>query len=304
MEEDELYENNNTPKVSIGMPVYNGERFIRKALDSLLAQTFTDFELIISDNASTDSTPLICKEYAIKDKRIKYIKQTENRGSKFNFNFVCQKACADYFMWAAVDDVWDKNFIKILHEAIVRDKNNVIAFCPFTFINEEGQFIGDVRKVNYSGSLILRLYKFILYYDDRMIYGLFKKNIINNVNFPTWWRINSKTLANTAYPFLFYILSSGRYVFAASIPLWSYRRHNDKHYQLQLDSKNRILLIYSFWLRKTNVLFEAVKNIYLGSDSILITLICLPGLVIRYVYDCGYFLKGMIMNIITRFLKR
>ena len=65
-------------KISIGLPVYNGENHIRKNLDSILAQTFKDFELIISDNASTDSTPAICKEYAKKDKRIRYIKQEKN----------------------------------------------------------------------------------------------------------------------------------------------------------------------------------------------------------------------------------
>ena len=68
-------------KVSIGLPVYNGERFIRNSIDSILSQTFTDFELIISDNASTDATKYICEEYAIKDKRIRYIRQPETVSS-------------------------------------------------------------------------------------------------------------------------------------------------------------------------------------------------------------------------------
>ena len=68
----------NIPKVRIGMPVYNGEKFIREAIDSLLAQTFSDFELIISDNCSTDKTQEICKEYASKDPRVKYLRQIEN----------------------------------------------------------------------------------------------------------------------------------------------------------------------------------------------------------------------------------
>lgn len=285
------------------MPVYNGEKFIKKALDSLLAQTFTDFELIISDNASTDSTALICKEYANKDKRIKYIRQTENRGGKFNFNFVCQKACADYFMWAAVDDIWDKDFIKTLYDAIRTDKNNVAAFCPYNFINEHGQFVEDVRKIDYSGSIIRRLYKFIWHYDDRFIYGLFKTNMINNMLLPTWWGINSKTLANTAYPPIFYILSSGGVVFAGSVPLWFYRLHNDKHYQFGVNSENRILLKYSFCLRKINIIFESIKNIYSGSGSFLTTAICLPGLVIRCVYDCGCMVKDTIVNLTKRFSK-
>ena len=99
------------PKVSIGMPVYNSEVFIRDALDSLLAQTFTDFELIISDNASADDTEMICREYALKDKRIRYVRQAENRGAVANFQFVLDESVGDYFMWAAGDDIWSSTFI-------------------------------------------------------------------------------------------------------------------------------------------------------------------------------------------------
>lgn len=103
--------NNYTPKVSIGMPVYNGERFIKEALNSLLTQTFTNFELIISDNASTDGTEEICKEYAKNDPRIRYIRQTYNRGAIINFQFVLNEAVGEYFMWAAADDIWSNIFI-------------------------------------------------------------------------------------------------------------------------------------------------------------------------------------------------
>jgi len=92
------------PRVSIGMPVYNGEPFIREALDSLLAQTFTDFELIISDNASTDGTEAICREYAVKDARIRYVRQVQNYGPFNNFEFVLESAISDRFMWMAADD--------------------------------------------------------------------------------------------------------------------------------------------------------------------------------------------------------
>ena len=80
------------PKVSIGMPVYNGEQFLHKRIDSLLAQTFQNCELIISDNASTDSTPSICNEYSKKDKRIRYFRQERNMGVIWNFNFVLDQA--------------------------------------------------------------------------------------------------------------------------------------------------------------------------------------------------------------------
>ena len=100
------------PQVSIGIPVYNGEKFIRKRLDSVLAQTFKDYELIISDDASTDSTPEICKEYISRDNRIRYIKHDRNMGMTWNFNFVLNEAKYDYFVWGAQDDIWHPNFLE------------------------------------------------------------------------------------------------------------------------------------------------------------------------------------------------
>lgn len=103
--------NSQNKLVSIGMPVYNGQRFLRRALDSLLAQDYKNFELIISDNASIDETRKICEEYLKKDKRITYIRQKENIGILKNFLFVLKRAKGEYFMWAAYDDWWDPAFI-------------------------------------------------------------------------------------------------------------------------------------------------------------------------------------------------
>lgn len=97
--------------VSIGMPVYNGARYIRDAINSLLIQSYEFFELIISDNASTDETEQICRELAAIDKRIKYYRQPLNQGAHSNFQFVLDHAVGSYFMWAAHDDTWCKNFI-------------------------------------------------------------------------------------------------------------------------------------------------------------------------------------------------
>src|SRR5688572_4039391 len=89
--------NNEPPKVSIGMPIYNGEKYIRRALDSLLDQTLTDFELIISDNASTDETRRICLEYASKDERIRYYRNDVTIEAVPNFNRVLNYASGQYF---------------------------------------------------------------------------------------------------------------------------------------------------------------------------------------------------------------
>ena len=112
------------PAISIGLPVYNGATQLRRALDSLQAQIFCNFEIIISNNYSTDETAGICQEYASKDPRIRYFLQSENIGPMLNFKFTLDKARASVFMWAAHDDLWDPehlmNAINLLKKPGVR----------------------------------------------------------------------------------------------------------------------------------------------------------------------------------------
>jgi len=123
-----------TVKLSIGLPVYNGELFIERALESILAQTFTDFELIISDNGSTDSTQEICQNFSKKDNRIRIFKQEKNIGVHRNFYFLLSQAKGEYFAWTAVDDYVDKDFmeknLKVLESdsSIVSSIGNIIPY--------------------------------------------------------------------------------------------------------------------------------------------------------------------------------
>ena len=173
----------NQPKVSIGMPVYNGERFIRQALDSLLSQTHENFELIISDNASTDTTRSICLDYAKQDRRIRFYENKENLGALKNFQIVLDLATSDYFMWAAYDDLWEVSYISTLIESMVNDESIVLSFSVFNSINENG-----VVTINYpnildipSKSLYQRLSNYINQYERlgkaNPIYGLMRRNL-------------------------------------------------------------------------------------------------------------------------------
>jgi glycosyltransferase involved in cell wall biosynthesis len=126
------------PRLSIGLPVYNGDAFLAAAIDSLLAQTFTDFELIISDNASTDGTEAICRDRAARDPRVRYIRHDVNRGAMFNFNHVVELARGSYFKWAAHDDVHAPEFLARCVEALDRDPGVVLAFTKLVDIDESG----------------------------------------------------------------------------------------------------------------------------------------------------------------------
>ena len=174
-----------SPQVSIGMPVYNGEPFIREALDSLLAQTFTDFELIISDNGSTDATEAICREYAEKDMRIRYMRQRENRGAVTNFWFVLNEALGEYFMWAAADDRWDHEWISKLLPMVINGP--CIAYGCLWTIDESGHRIShpaNGRTFKYTGMPVLRRMKYFFEPPSlgkaNPIYGLFPKKALTD----------------------------------------------------------------------------------------------------------------------------
>ena len=99
-----------TPRVSLGFPVYNGERYLAAALDSLLGQTFRDLEVVICDNASTDRTAELCAAYAARDARVRYHRNPTNLGAAPNFNRTFELSRGEYFKWAAHDDVCAPTF--------------------------------------------------------------------------------------------------------------------------------------------------------------------------------------------------
>ena len=130
------------PKISIGMPIYNGEEFIRESIDSILAQTFTDFELIITDNTSTDKTQEICEEYAAKDQRIHYHRNEQNFGAAANFNYAFKLAKGDYFKWAAHDDICAPTFLSDCIEVLEQDQSVVLCYPRTKLINAKGNWVG------------------------------------------------------------------------------------------------------------------------------------------------------------------
>ncbi|MDN5852616.1 MAG: glycosyltransferase family 2 protein [Actinomycetia bacterium] len=127
------------PMLTIGLPVYNGERYLPESLDALLAQTYTDFELIISDNASDDGTADICRSYAERDARIRYVRQPVNIGAAPNHNILVPLANGRYFKWASDDDLYDPELIRLCVEALEERPDYVLAHAWEAFIDGDGQ---------------------------------------------------------------------------------------------------------------------------------------------------------------------
>lgn len=141
------------PRVSVGLAVYNGENFVREAIDSILNQTFTDFELIITDNASTDRTQAICQEYVVKDQRIRYYRNERNIGGIRNQNLVLSLSRGEYFKLAAHDDICAPEFLEECVEILDRDPSVVLSYSRAQIINERGEFFdSDEPYVKYTNA--------------------------------------------------------------------------------------------------------------------------------------------------------
>lgn len=129
------------PRVSIGLPVFNGERYLSVAIESFLAQTFPDFELVICDNASTDRTQEICRSFACRDPRIRYHRNFSNVGPAVNFNLTFELSSGDYFKWAAHDDLCAPEFVERCVDVLDRDPGAVLAYPKAIVIDADGQEI-------------------------------------------------------------------------------------------------------------------------------------------------------------------
>ena len=127
------------PTVSFGMPVYNGSRFIRQALDSVLAQTYTDFEVIICDNASTDDTQAICEEYAKKDARIRYVRNPVNLGAAPNYNKSFELSNGRYFNWFAHDDLLAPDYLQRCVTQLDENPDAILCASVVRIIDQDGE---------------------------------------------------------------------------------------------------------------------------------------------------------------------
>ena len=139
---------NERPKVSVGLPIYNGEKTVVRALDHILAQNYTNYELLISDNTSTDNTEAICRVYEQKHTSIKYFKRDHNYGISNNFNFVAMQAKGEYFIWMHDDDYWKPEFLETLVNELDSKPEIGLSMCAIQRININGDKHDLIRFTN------------------------------------------------------------------------------------------------------------------------------------------------------------
>jgi len=140
------------PRLSIGLPIYNGENFAEAAIQSLLGQSYTDFELIIADNGSTDRTEGICRKYADQDRRIRYFRHEKNMGAAFNFNFTFNRASADYFKWASHDDILAPRYLECCLDVLEKKPDVVLCHTLTSIIDDQGNYLEDYTCAMRLGS--------------------------------------------------------------------------------------------------------------------------------------------------------
>lgn len=192
-----------SPTVGIGMPVFNGERYLEAAISSVLAQTLDDFELVICDNASTDGTPAICRRFAAADSRIRYVRHPENLGAHPNYNRSFELSRGRYFKWAAHDDVLLPGFLRACVDALEQNTDAALCQSDIDYIDESGRSIGSRQShlpgagspdpVTRFAALVLRPH------DCQAMMGVFRRSALErSILLPSFHGADRAMLAQVA----------------------------------------------------------------------------------------------------------
>jgi len=182
-----MVDKHNTKKIFIGMPVYNGEKFLRESISSIINQSYTDWEMFISDDASIDHTGEIAREYAEKDLRITYYRQEKNLGMFPNFKFVLDKVTSPYFIWAAQDDIREKNYLKVCIDKLEKNKNLGLATTVVGVTDSFGRTMIEERDLLTlsNKSKPVGVIRYVLQPEIlgkcNLMYGLFKTSALKTV---------------------------------------------------------------------------------------------------------------------------
>jgi glycosyltransferase involved in cell wall biosynthesis len=211
---------NRTPRLGIGLPVYNGATYLAEAVEALLGQTYEDFELIISDNASTDATEDICRQYAAQDPRIRYIRQPRNIGGLLNHNVVFEYCRSELFKWAADDDLYGRDLVERCVAALDEHPDVVLAHSWTAVINSGGEVVQAIEYPLATSSVAAPVRFRSMLFDDGGDddYGVIRTEVLRRIPpYDSYHRSDRTLMAELALHGRFY-----------QVPSWLYfRRHHE-----------------------------------------------------------------------------
>jgi glycosyltransferase involved in cell wall biosynthesis len=163
------------PRLSIGLPVYNGEKYLAASIDTLLGQTYEDFELIISDNASTDGTADICRSYEKQDSRVRYLRQSRNIGAAPNQGFLLEQSRGELFKWAAADDLYARDLLASCVDALDEYPDVILAHCWTVAIDGADNVVQSLRyPLNTNSESAPERFRTMLFGTGENDYGLLR----------------------------------------------------------------------------------------------------------------------------------
>ncbi len=249
------------PRVTIGIPVYNGENFLEQAIVSILGQTFTDFELIISDNASSDETEDISRSYETQDERIRYVRNAHNLGAAKNFNQLVNLAKGEYFKWAAHDDAYGPELLDRCVSVLDTDDSIILCYSLVQVIDERNNFLNNLPAKPYLtwAKLHKRFFETVCnYHDQTPVFGVMRTDILKKTmmlgSFPESDKVllGELTLLGPSY-------EVPEYLYYKRIhPEQGWRLHKNQHErQLWYDPRQAEKRIFATW----RLLQEHLKSI-------------------------------------------
>ena len=297
------------PRISIGLPVFNGERYIAATIESLISQSFTDIEIIICDNASTDGTETICRSFMSKDSRIRYYRNTCNLGPAVNFNLSFKLSRGEYFKWAAHDDLCAPDFLTRCIEVLDRNIGTMLAYPKVMIIGADGKEIEpyDFKLPTDSQNPVERFNALLRGHKCFEVFGLIRRDALLKTRLigahahGDGVLLSQLALLGRFEEIPEYLLFSRRHAYQ-SMALMEERTGSPtseeyRRYAVWFDPKLKNRMISPYW----RIFFEYFRSIYFSPIALRERISCYQGLK-RWMYRKRYLLSSEIVFHIHRML--
>jgi len=229
------------PLITVGMPSYNKAPYLSEAIESILAQSYTNFELVISDDRSSDGSAEICAAYAQRDSRVRFVSQPDNLGMIANFDFVLNEAKGEYFMWFSADDRVDPNWLETCLKAC--DEGGVIGFGQVADVRQDGSIKRRYPLSSVTGSRLSRICSlyWTMLQECNMLHGVTRTERVRKMG-----GLRPYAFAGIAFDFLYVWDSALQGELIAKPCAWLYKRDSINNGLIQRAGRGSLLL-HALW---------------------------------------------------------